>query len=290
MKPMNREIASDYIRNNFEPADRLAVVLVDRRTDSVIQRIAAAEKIAAPDFQAWLRHKNANGYEVYISMNALAPNATGRTKADVQNIRHLYLDFDDDGTAAVERVFARRDLPKPNYLINTSPDKWQVVWKVQGFDKEQAECLQRGLSRQMGADPAATDCSRVLRLPGFFNHKYASRVWIGVQVNTRETYRPERFPKLQVAERGDRFASPSKSPTPRNGPTKLSQSERDWAYARRALARGEPEEVIVADIASYRRYDKHNPQYYAELTVRKAAQALTTEKQGERIQGAEPER
>jgi hypothetical protein len=290
MKPMNREIASDYIRNNFEPADRLAVVLVDRRTDSVIQRIAAAEKIAAPDFQAWLRHKNANGYEVYISMNALAPNATGRTKADVQNIRHLYLDFDDDGTAAVERVFARRDLPKPNYLINTSPDKWQVVWKVQGFDKEQAERLQRGLSRQMGADPAATDCSRVLRLPGFFNHKYASSVWIGVQVNTRETYAPERFPKFPVAERGGRFAPPSKVPASRKGPTKLSQSERDWAYARRALARGEPEEVIVADIASYRRYDKHNPQYYAELTVRKAAQALTTEKQGERIQGAEPER
>src|SRR5216684_8265004 len=231
MKPMNREIASDYIRSNFDPADRLAVVLIDRRADSVIQRIAAAEKIAGPDFQAWLRHKNANGYEVYISMNALAKNATGRTKADVENIRHLYLDFDDDGTAAVERLLARRDLPRPNYLINTSPDKWQVVWKVQGFDKEQAERFQRALSREMGADPAATDCSRVLRLPGFVNHKYASPVWIGVQVNTRETYGSERFPKFPAAERDDRSRPPSKSHHNQNGPTKLSQSERDWAYA-----------------------------------------------------------
>src|SRR3984957_11098569 len=148
---MAREIPSDYIRSNFELSDRLAVVLVNRRTDAVIQRIAAAEKIAGPDFQAWLRHKNANGFEVYISMNALSKNATGRTKADVENIRHLYLDFDDDGTAAIERLLARRDLPRPNYLINTSPGKWQVVWKVQGFDKERAESFQRDLSRQMGA-------------------------------------------------------------------------------------------------------------------------------------------
>jgi hypothetical protein len=145
---MSRDIATDYIRENFEPYDRLAVVLADHRAGSVIQRIAVAENIAVAEFQAWLRHKNANGYEVYISMNALAKNANGRTKADVETIRHLYLDFDDDGTAAMGRLLARRDLPKPNYLINTSPDKWQVVWKVQGFDKEQAERFQRVLSRQ----------------------------------------------------------------------------------------------------------------------------------------------
>ena len=287
---MNRDIASDYIRNNFESSDRLAVVLVDRRAESVIQRIAAAEKIAEQDFQAWLRHKNANGYEVYISMNALARNATGRTKADVEHIRHLYLDFDDDGTAAVGRLLARRDLPRPNYLINTSADKWQVVWKVQGFDKEHAERFQRALSRQMGADPAATDCSRVLRLPGFVNHKYDSRVWIGVHVNTRETYGRERFPKLPVAERGDHFAPPSKNRNLRNGPPKLSQSERDWAYAKRALARGEPEDAVVSAIASYRRYDKHNPQYYAELTVRKALDEMKTETRGQPAPDMEPDR
>ena len=136
--------------------------------------------------------------------------------------------------------------------------------------------FQRALSRQTGADPAATDCSRVLRLPGFFNHKYASRVWIGVRVNTRETYGPERFPKFPLAERIDGFAPPIKSHGPRNRPTKISQSERDWAYAKRALFRGEPEGVVIAAIASYR-YDKPNPQYYVELTVRKAKEALETD-------------
>ena len=44
---MERNIASKYIKDNFEPSDRLAVVLLDKRNDKVIQRIATAEQIAA---------------------------------------------------------------------------------------------------------------------------------------------------------------------------------------------------------------------------------------------------
>jgi hypothetical protein len=35
--------------------------------------------------------------------------------------------------------------------------------------------------------------------------------------------------------------------------------------------------LVAAAIASYRRFDKHNPQYYGELTVKKAAEALKTD-------------
>jgi hypothetical protein len=176
-----KDLASNYLRENFEPSDRLAIVLVHKPTRGVLQRLATAEQIASPDFQRWLRHKNANQHEVYVSMNALKDEARGRTKADVAIIRHVYLDFDDHGTEAVERLLKRPDLPQPNYVLNSSPGKWQVVWKVQGFGKDQAEDLQRGLARDTGADPAATDSSRVLRLPGFYNHKYVQRHWIGVQ-------------------------------------------------------------------------------------------------------------
>ena len=66
------DIASKYIRENFEPNDRLAVVLLNKRSGAVIQRLAPAEKIAAPDFQKWLRYMNdENKYEVYVSMNTL---------------------------------------------------------------------------------------------------------------------------------------------------------------------------------------------------------------------------
>jgi len=43
---MDRELTSKYIRENFDPWDRLAVQLVDRRTGAVSQRIAFADHIA----------------------------------------------------------------------------------------------------------------------------------------------------------------------------------------------------------------------------------------------------
>jgi hypothetical protein len=272
-------LASRYVKTCFEATDRLAVVLINKRTSSVTQRIASAETIASDRFQAWLRHQNSQRNEVYISMNALQPDARGRTKADVAVIRHIYLDFDANGTECVRQLFQRRDMPVPSHVINSSPDKWQVTWRVQGFAKEKAEVLQRALARETGADPAATDCARVLRLPGFFNHKYARPHLVRVEpYAAREDviYGPEHFPQVSVDERSVRHPF---DPTGRIGarklpPGHLSQSERDWAFAKRALARGEPEEVVIAAIASHRRYDKPNPRYYAEHTVQKAAETL----------------
>src|SRR5260370_18867623 len=115
------ESASKYIRENFAPEDRIAVVLLNKRTEAAVQRIATAEKIAAPEFQAWLRHMNAaQKHEVYISMNTLMKGARGRTRDDVDRVKHTYLYFDENGTAAVEGLLKREDLPDPNDLVNTS--------------------------------------------------------------------------------------------------------------------------------------------------------------------------
>jgi hypothetical protein len=292
---MFRAIASDYIRSNFRPNDRLAVVLVNQRTHSVIQRIATAEKIAAPDFQSWLRRQNAERNEVYISMNTLREDARSRTKTDIAAIRHIYLDFDKNGSAAVDSLFKRDDLPPPSFVLNTSPDKWQVIWKVEGFGRDEAERLQKALARESGADPAATDCARVLRLPGFYNHKYAQPYLVRVEPHAAlsgEIYRPEQFPAFPADQRALHTSSAGTRNRPASSRTdgELSQSERDWSYAKRALTRGEPQNAVIAAIASYRRYDKHNPQYYAELTVRKAAQAINVERSRSDAQSIEPER
>jgi hypothetical protein len=49
-----------------------------------------------------------------------------------------------------------------------------------------------------------------------------------------------------------------------------SQSEADWSYAKRALARGDNPEQIIQRIADYCADDKADPTYYARLTVIKA--------------------
>ncbi len=269
---MQKDIASRFIRDNFESKDRLAIVIVNKRSGSAIQRLATAEQIALPEFQAWLRYQNAQKADIYCTPNVLDEHARGRTKDDIQSIRHVYLDFDHQGTSAVERLRNHAAVPMPNYIVNTSPDKWQVLWCVEGFEKSQAEDLQRGMVREFGADPAATDCSRVLRVPGFYNHKYSPPHYVRAVELTRQIYTPEYFPKFEAEDRAARSASIERDPS-----TGLSQSERDWAYARRALARGESSEVVTTAIAQYRRDEKANVIDYAERTVRKAATSLAME-------------
>lgn len=269
--------SSDFIRENFNTNDRLAAVVLNKKTHEVIQRLASADSMAAPDFQSWLRYKNNEGFEVYLSLNALHDSAEGRTKAEIAAIRHIFLDFDDDGTAAVERLEKRDDMPTPSYISNTSPNRWQAIWKVEGFDIEQAEILQKALARQTSADIAAADCARVLRLPGFYNHKYAERYWVGFQKLSEEIYSSERFRRVAADQLAVHTAY---SQRPRTGT--LTQSEKDWAFARRSLARGDKPQDVAGAIATYRRYDKANPQYYAELTVRKASESLSLERIAER--------
>lgn len=284
---MNRSIAAKFVHGLFRPSDRLAVVLVNKRTNAVTQRIASAERIEGPGVQGWLRHMNASGHEVYISMNGLKPDAQSRTKDDVATIRNIYLDFDNNGSAALHALSKRRDVPMASLVVNTSPDKWQVIWQVEHFSKEEAEKLQRHLACETGADPAATDCSRVLRLPGFYNHKYERPHLVRAEPHAALTgarYRPEEFPTPDLAERG----------TNRVANTvyvlgALSQSERDWAYAIRALSRGEPRSDVMSAIVKHRP-DKHDPHYYAALTVQKATEYLSHDELRDFDVRADPER
>ena len=275
---MDPEIPVRYLRENFPPGDRIAVVLIQKQTHKVVQRIASVDKIAEREFQAWLRHANASRFEVYVGMNSLNPDARSRTKEDVAAIRHIYLDFDHNGTAAVQSLVNRHDLPEPNYLINSSPGKWQVIWKVEGYQQEEAEQLMRHLVRELGADPAATDSSRVLRLPGYMNHKYGKPFLVRAETRSAVTYSPEQFPPTQANSSGARTLAPIVSDG--RSKTGLSQSERDWAYAKRALARGESPNDIVNAISQFRTGQKSNVVEYAERTVRRARESHDSETPG----------
>jgi hypothetical protein len=271
-----KSIGAEYIRANFRPEDRLAVVLLHKRSGAVTTRVSTAEKIAGNEYQAWLRHMNAQRHEVYVSMNNLHPEARGRFKADIAEIRHVYLDFDKDGAAAVAAMRAREDMPAPNHILTSSPGKFQVVWRVEGFRKDQAEDLMRGMTRALGADVAATDCARVLRVPGFYNHKYEMPHFVTVENLSGDVYRPERFPEfvteglsVRAHSQGERIRVAGAEDSA--GGT--SQSERDWAFAMRSLARGEDAERVIRAIERFRT-DKPNPGYYAQLTVDKARATL----------------
>jgi hypothetical protein len=144
------------------------------------------------------------------------------------------------------------------------------VWRVEGLDQEQAESLLRSLAYQFGGDPAATDVSRVLRLPGFTNRKYNEQFVVRVHHELDQVYHLGDFRVQEDSPDAPRHLADAHEPTRIIPSGHRSQSEADWAYARRALARGDDVERIIRRIADYRADDKADPAYYARLTVIKA--------------------
>ncbi len=262
--------ASEYILDNFEPSDRIALLVLNRDFVETIQRITSAQKASSPEFQAWLRYKNANGSDIYVGMNPLRQNAATRTKDGIESIRHVYLDLDHGGPEALKSLENSSSVPKPNYVLTSSPGKFQIVWKVEDIGLDEAEGLLHAMVREFGGDPAATDATRVLRLPGFANKKYKTDFYVEARKESVEIHHLRDF-KLHVdsqdSPRHNYHERVKYAPSSR---TKLSQSEHDWAFAKRALARGQDPDEVTQQIAKHRATDKPDPLYYARLTVQKA--------------------
>src|SRR5260370_36079239 len=119
--------ASEYILDNFKPTDRIAVLVLNRQQHETTQRITTAQKASSPEFQAWLRYKNASGADIYMGMNALQHHASIRTKDDIEKISHVYLDLDHGGSASLAPRENSALVPRPNFVIETSPERVPVV-------------------------------------------------------------------------------------------------------------------------------------------------------------------
>lgn len=180
--------ASEYVLALHRPEDRVALLLRNRPRGQTMQRILSAEAVASPPFQDWLRERNESGADIFLGMNPLRPNSHTRTKECILEIRHVYLDLDEDGPASLHAIRTTGDVPVPNFVLDTSPEKNQVVWRVDGLDQVQAESLLRSLVEQFRGDPAATDISRVLRVPGFRNWKYNERFLVRAIQETDHIY------------------------------------------------------------------------------------------------------
>jgi hypothetical protein len=269
--------APEYILALFEARDNVAVLVRNRATGQTVQRIAKADAIADPEFQSWLKSRNAVGSDIFVGMNPIKEGSYSRSKECVREIRHVYLDLDRSGDQALNAIRNSPEVPAPNFVLDTSPGKHQVVWKVQGLDLEQGESLLRRMATQFGGDPAATDSTRVLRLPGFANRKLSEEFIVQVQHETDAVYALRDFAIQDDSPETPRHtddAHPGHTLTPGH----KSQSEHDWAYAKRALARGDDPEEVIRKIADFREGEKHDPEYYARHTVEKALAHLDSAK------------
>jgi len=266
--------ASEYVRELFEPNDNAAILVRNRSTGQTIQRIVKAEIVSSPGFQTWLANQNVGGSDVFIGMNPIKDGAYSRTKDNIKDIRHVYLDLDRNGDEALEAIRNSLAVPAPNFVLDTSPGKHQVVWKVSGFSQNEAESLLQSLANQFDGDLAASDSTRVLRLPGFANRKLPEEFIVQARQESDAIYTLRDFVIHEDSPETPRHLGHDQERTRTVPSDHKSQSEHDWAYAKRALARGDDPELIIQRIADYRADGKDDPNYYARHTVMKAQAAL----------------
>ena len=280
--------APEYVLALHEPSDHAAVLVRNRSRQQTTQRILPVETIASAPFQSWLHRQNESGADIFIGMNPVREGSRSRTKEQIREVRHTYLDLDEEAGASLQAIRTSGDVPPPNFVLDTSPGKHQVVWRIEGISLEPAEALLHDMASHLGGDPAATDATRVLRLPGFANRKLAEEFVVQVVQESAATYSLRDFNIPEESPETPRHLSDSYgNHRPAGHP---SQSERDWAYAKRALARGDDPREVIRRIADYRAEDKHDPIYYAQLTVTKAEAQLSAEKHASAPEANRPER
>jgi hypothetical protein len=171
MVSVDRAAPICFLNTAYDAADWIAVFLKTYRTGEVAQRVMPVSAVVRPPFQAWLRHLNAQGWNVYVSVNAVRAGRS-RTRQSIASVRHVFLEVDTDGPGLLANLTTRPDLPPPSYVLHSSPGRLHVFWRARGFDCEEIELVQKRLARELDTDSAATSCSQTTRLPGFVNHKH----------------------------------------------------------------------------------------------------------------------
>jgi hypothetical protein len=203
-------VGCEFLRVAYEADDWLALFLKAGASDGAVQRVGPLSQFCKPRWQGWLHAMQASRFNVYVSVNAIAPRQRRRRRDAICTIRHVFIDADRNATGVLSAISARRDLPPPSYVLRTSPGRAHVMWRVAGFEREQVEGLQRRLARELATDSAATPCTQMTRLPGSWNLKYTPPYQVNVKYWDRQTrYQPLDFPRPVSAPRDQWRQRPS---------------------------------------------------------------------------------
>jgi hypothetical protein len=120
--PLSPRILStlEYVLALHAPQDRVAVLVRNHVRGQTMQRILAAEAIASPLFLYWLIEQNETGADIFLGMNPIRDHCYNRTKENIREIRHVYLDLDEDASASLYAIRTTGDVPTPNFVLDTS--------------------------------------------------------------------------------------------------------------------------------------------------------------------------
>jgi hypothetical protein len=275
-----------YVSLLYTLTDRVALCLIQGQ--AVQHRFLAVKDIGK--FIPFLQAMNCQGWNIYITPSVMKTGALRRTKANFMSEQDvIYLDADDK--QVMEKV--RSEYPYPTIVVKTSVGHYQIYWKlVEKISIEAQESLMKRIAQSVGSDIAATDVSRVLRLPGFWNKKPGKDNSVEVVFVRNERTPYKRF--LEVAtlsplqsvstnvvshsqgarvQRRDRYISDI---TGRDGEKFVfpSKSEEDWYLVNEWLRQGIDRDECIERIKIRRAGEKKNINYYAKKTLENALKKL----------------
>ena len=178
----------------FEPRDLVEVRMFPNKGEKrrPLQEWHRASVLPAQTNR--LAEINAGGQNIYFGAN---PRCTegGRTE-HVARARCLYVDFDNGVTVPASRLWIDDAcLPVPTAIV-FSGHGVQPWWRLDEAltDLPEWTARQKGLIQLLGSDPVVHDPPRVMRLPGFRNHKQPAADAVLIEADPRRTYPLEEFP------------------------------------------------------------------------------------------------
>lgn len=120
--------------------------------------------------------------------------------------------------------------PKPSYIWESSPNKYQGLWELDRYINEQEYTpLNKALAAHIGCDDCF-DFAHVYRIPGTINHKYKDSPHVGEAKPTKALYKPRDLRKAV----GGVTTTPKKEKAPSVSP---AASEQDMLAERRIYAK-----------------------------------------------------
>ena len=195
----------NYVSAIGRPGDTLCFVGIEHNKDKSKEKIqndfVPFEKALTREYFHELQRCNA-GASIYLATNtfpsALIGQKTGRTQKNVADLRAVQADVDHNGEATMDAIKSSGLLPPPSIVVESSPNKFQGIWLVDKFEKDEAKPLMQAMAAQFNTDSAVADIARVMRVPGFVNRKYESAPIARTVSQTNARYTRDKF-KISIA-------------------------------------------------------------------------------------------
>lgn len=113
--------------------------------------------------------RNNDGAGVYVVINE-----GGQEAAEITRVRAVFADLDGTSPNAVMAFCREHNFP-PHVVVQSSPGKFHVYWRVEGLSTSDFKEVQQNIAARFGGDKTVNDLPRIMRLSGTFHTKNGGR-------------------------------------------------------------------------------------------------------------------